>query len=383
MRHLLLPVLCLAATAIQGAEPALPSKQEVKALIDDARTYLIGQFDADGGIKGEKFRLGVTELAVISLLQSGSTVADEPMQKALTFIRSHVQKDGGIYNQQEGLGNYCTSLGLQALCLAGEKDKTLIRNAQKYLVGLQNLDEKSSCHGGIGYGSRGPTNEDLSNTAMAIEALRKSGMPATDPALERALKFVQRCQNLSGVNDQEWAKKGKNDGSGVYSPDSSMAGGSWTGTAKAEQKPPQPGMKPETLSGYGSMTYALITSYIYLDLKPEDPRVQAAMGWIAKNYGFDANPGLPAERARQGLFYYYRLAAKTMGLAATTTIDRGEPGKADWRADLFAALKQRAVGAKDGGKMWMNDADRWHEGDPRLVTAYVLASLAGIHSSLP
>ena len=45
--------------------------------------------------------------------------------------------------------------------------------------------------------------------------------------------------------------------------------------------------------------------------------------------------------------------------------------KHDWRADLVATLAKRQK--PDGS--WTNDADRWMEGDPNLVTAYALLAL--------
>ena len=49
-----------------------------------------------------------------------------------------------------------------------------------------------------------------------MEALRDTGLPADDPALQKALVFVSRCQNLkSEFNDQPWAGK-VNDGGFIY-----------------------------------------------------------------------------------------------------------------------------------------------------------------------
>ena len=42
-----------------------------------------------------------------------------------------------------------------------------------------------------------------------------AGVPKDDPAMQRALKFVSRCQNLPGeTNDQPFAKKTTDDDKG-------------------------------------------------------------------------------------------------------------------------------------------------------------------------
>ena len=46
--------------------------------------------------------------------------------------------------------------------------------------------------------------------------------------------------------------------------------------------------------------------------------------------------------------------------------------KHDWRADLIAALAKRQK--PDGS--WVNENDRWMEGDPNLVTGYALMALS-------
>ena len=49
-----------------------------------------------------------------------------------------------------------------------------------------------------------------------------------------------------------------------------------------------------------------------------------------------------------------------------------EGKKHDWRAELFEALKKRQKA--DGS--WVNENDRWLEGEPNLVTGYVMMTLS-------
>ena len=358
--------------------PALPSKAEVERLIVEGQTFLGAQAQPSGAfVPGAKFVLGITELAVDALTQQplGFT-GDEPRIKAaVQFILKFKQDDGGIYAPEEGLGNYCTSLGVLALKGAGAADAATLEGAQKYLLGIQNMDPKSPAFGGIGYGSKGAGHEDLSNTSYAIQALKASGLASDQANMKAALSFLDRCQNLSGTNKLPWAG---NDGGAVYAPDESKAGGSWEPNKSAGAAAEE----PARMVSYGSMTYALISSYLVLDLKPDDQRIQAALGWAKNNYQFDVNPGMVKAKERQGLFYYYGSLAKTYDLLNQGPFTLADGKVVDWRADLFAAIKTRAKTAPAGGIYWMNDADRWAEGIPTLVTAYTVKALKRIHASL-
>ena len=54
------------------------------------------------------------------------------------------------------------------------------------------------------------------------------------------------------------------------------------------------------------------------------------------------------------------------------TVEDKDGMRHDWRAELTALLaqRQRADGA------WVNENDRWLEGDANLVTSYALLALA-------
>jgi squalene-hopene/tetraprenyl-beta-curcumene cyclase len=180
-----------------------------------------------------------------------------------------------------------------------------------------------------------------------------------DPALKKALLFVSRCQNLkSEFNDRPWAGK-INDGSFIYS----AAGGGQTKTSDDPNAP---------LTGYGSMTYAGIKSMIYCGVGKDDPRYKKAVEWISQNYTLDANPGMPPQLATRGLYYYYHTLAKTLAVMGVDEFTDAAGKTHNWRADLIAALAKRQK--PDGS--WVNETDRWMEGDPDLVTGYCLMALS-------
>jgi hypothetical protein len=106
------------------------------------------------------------------------------------------------------------------------------------------------------------------------------------------------------------------------------------------------------------------------------------MAWCRDHYQFDANPGMSAGKEKQGLMYYYTAMAKTMDLLDQGPMQLKDGSTADWRADLFKAIKSRAKIEGDTAS-WMNSADRWAEGSPHLCTSYMLMALKRIHTSLP
>ena len=110
-------------------------------------------------------------------------------------------------------------MAFQAANKGGRYDR-VIKGGQEFLKSTQwdEGEEKgrdSDFYGGAGYGGQN-SRPDLSNTSFMMEALRNSGLPADDPALQKALVFVSRCQNLkSEFNDRPWASK-VNDGGFIY-----------------------------------------------------------------------------------------------------------------------------------------------------------------------
>lgn len=380
---LLLGGAALTSATAADTAPALPTKAEVEALITKGQAWLVAQAQPTGAfVPGKKFTLGITQLATEALASAPFALpaTDPVIAKALEFQASFKQKDGGFY-EPEGTPNYTTALALKVFTATKTGDAATIQAAQNYIFGLQNTDATSPAQGGIGYGSKGAGHEDLSNSTFAIEALKGSGVPSTDARMQAALKFLEKCQNLSSVNKAPWVT---NDGGAVYAPDESKAGGSWN----PDKGTPQEASK---MTSYGSMTYALISSYLALDVPKDDPRVQAAMTWVKQNYQFDANPGMQVgpdkngkPREKQGLFYYYAAMAKTFDLLDAQALTLADGKQVDWRADLFKAISTKAIPGEGGkGVFWVNpDAERWGEGFPHLTTCYMLKSLKRIHDSL-
>lgn len=315
---------------------------------------------AEDGSFSKQSGPGVTALVTTALLRNGRTVDDPTVSKALKYLEQHVNPNGGIYSKGSIHQNYETSLALMAFAEANQdgRYKKLIENAKNFLTGIQwdqneGHDESSMSFGGAGYGSH--KRPDLSNTSFFIDALRSAGVSEDDPAMQRALVFVSRCQNLENeYNTSKYAEK-VNDGGFYYT---IAAGGS-----------SQAGETPDGgLRSYGSMTYAGLKSMIYAGVKPDDPRVKAASDWIRKHYTLEQNPGM----GEAGLYYYYHTFAKALAALEKQDLVDEQGESHNWRQDL---VDQLAKTQRENGS-WINSNARWLEGDASLVTGYALLALS-------
>ena len=353
-------------------------RNEVQRAIDKGVAWL-GQHQDTNGYWSTPDHPAVTGLALFAMKgQPGAAeVATESpgVKRGYAYLAGCVQPDGGIYRKE--LSSYNTSLALMALLVGNrpELQPTIVR-ARKFLLGLQVAgDEADSTNnpyaGGMGYGKT-DKHPDLSNTAFVLEALQASKRYLADKNVrdggdlnwQAALRFIQNCQNLPGANPQAWASGDPtNKGGFVYSPERSMGGGVTN-----------PATGRVTLRSYGSMSYAGLLSYVYADLKRDDPRVLAVMDWLQGNFTLDENPGMGAE----GLFYYYQMMTKALTVYGADTIKTKDGRSINWRESL--ALKLINLQHADGS--WANDNGRWWEKDPALVTAYSVIVLELIHGKL-
>jgi squalene-hopene/tetraprenyl-beta-curcumene cyclase len=371
MKHfrLLLTVLSLpflaSVAGAQSPKPVGPDPRQWESTVDKALDYLKKNQATDGSWS-EKKSPGITGVVLTGVLLTGRLSPQDDMAvKGLKYIETLINSNAGHIagaDPKVQLQNYVTCVNLMAMKASGsDKYKTVISDAAEFLKKLQwdegeGKTEKDNFYGGAGYDSK--SRPDLSNTQFFLDALKAAGIPPDDPAYKKALMFVSRSQNLkSEFNDQPWAGK-INDGSFIYTP----AGG---GETKAEN---DAGM----LLGYGSMTYAGIKSMIYCGVSKDDIRMKKALEWIKKNYTVDYNPGMPKQISQRGLYYYYHTMAKCLDVMGVDELEDADGMKHDWRADITAALAKRQQA--DGG--WINETDRWMEGDPNLVTGYALMALS-------
>ncbi|MFO0972034.1 MAG: prenyltransferase/squalene oxidase repeat-containing protein [Phycisphaerae bacterium] len=346
---------------------ALPPnlRRDVQAAIDRGFDYLKAAEDKSGGWT-PRYGASITAIVGQAFAQDDHYGPKHPLVlRARQRVLASRQNDGGLYSPRVNIANYQTAVAL--MFLASLDDPQLaptVRDAQAFLARLQYDDgehrgPESAWYGGAGYTST--KRPDLSNTQMMLDALHQSGLSASDPVFQRAAAFVARCQNLAATNDQPFARAGPNDGGFIYTPVSG-------GDSKADEL-------GELFRGghrsYGTMTYSGLKSLLYAQVERRDPRVQAAYMWIRNNYTLDANANMPARRSREGLYYYYHVFAKALAAWGEPVIVDTRGRVHNWRLELCRKLL--ALQRSDGS--WVNDADRWNEGDANYVTALAILSL--------
>jgi squalene-hopene/tetraprenyl-beta-curcumene cyclase len=174
---------------------------------------------------------------------------------------------------------------------------------------------------------------DLSMTRTVLQALSAAGVKPDDPAMRKAVVFLDRCRNSDGgfhfstvVLD---ANKAGHDGAEYRS--------------------------------YGTATADGILSLLAAGVPASDSRVVRAQAWISRHHSPDEASGFigPAyERWRQGLRYYY--AAQS--------------------SEAFRLLKAPALmhtlaphQRPDGS--WINPQTLVKEDDPLIATAFALRAL--------
>lgn len=351
--------------AVGSRQPAVVSRQPAASARAAARRGLDFLRRTQGKDGAWQRYPGITAVCVLAFLRHGVTERDPAVARACAYLAKLARSNGGIYSDQFGpaqaLPNYNTALAMTALhSTRNPKYAPVVRKAQQFLSGSQ-FDEGEGFvrndpqYGGIGYGKR-EDNPDLSNLQNALEALKETGYPKNAPVFQKALTFLQRCQNRSDSNDQTWAGS---DGGFVYAS---------SGESKADEYMKKPH------SSYGSMTYAGLKSYLYCSVDRSDPRVTAAWSWLRANYDVERNPRMGAD----GLYYYYHTMSKTLAVWGEKDFTDASGRKRRWGADLGLAItrRQRADGS------WANATPRWWEDKPELATGYAVLSLANCLTGL-
>ena len=296
-------------------------------------------------------------------------------KKAAGFVAGFAQKDGGLYKSATGgrgsggLSTYNTAICMIALHTYDKiKYAPQILKAREFVAASQLIgDSAGGSAGGFGYnrpvddgkGGRkfqGRDRPDLSNTGWSLQAMRltqdledmrKTGKRA-DVNWAAALSFVDALQNKDKEDPVNYGGFGY------------------------EQRGPRGGTHEDNsgkvkLSGYGSMTYAGLESMIYAQVDRNDPRVRSALQWAAQHWSVDENPGMGSK----GLFYYYNIMSKSLSLNGSDTIADGNGKIVPWKEELVKKLSD----VQDSDGSWINKDNQFWEGDPVLVTCYVILAL--------
>ena len=352
-----------------------------------AADWLVTQQDTSGAWSMAAGDKTVPSPSFTGLIVAALGNAPAPLQakykgatdKGLTYLLSKVNADGSVGEGPTGgfQKTYATGIALMAFASVERTDKlaNAIRGAQAYLKNNQLKEGKDV--GGMGYGDEAPGGKkgvaNLSTTGFAAEGLKASGLPQDDEFWKLVVQFVRSCQNNSEVNkNPEFvaAMKAKglsigDDGSLYYGPIADPAAQK-AGTKKIADK--------EVIQGYGAMTYDGIKTYLYAGLKKDSPEVKSAIDWVRKNYSVEVHPGFAYDQVQRhhlrGLYHYYLVMSRALEAYGETPFETFDGKKHDWPREIGEQL----VKSVRENKLWKNDNPGWYEGDPVLVTGYVLVT---------
>jgi squalene-hopene/tetraprenyl-beta-curcumene cyclase len=355
----------------QSAPPAAikPSGDKTIDAIRRGVEFLKVHQESDGEFSAGMLdpKPGFTSLVVDSIARSPDKYreTDQPfLKKAAEAILKHQQPNGSIATPSFGLDTYTTACSILALtALENPAYAKNVEKARDYLISIQYKDDEQNPNfGSAGYKSDGKTSGDV--TANWIEALKAAGVKEGDPAFKNAEKFLSRLQNNEETNPTKGADyEVGNDGGFVYRPGESKA-------------PDEKGKNGKRIpKSYGLMSYAGLKSFMYMDIKKDDPRVVAARKWVTDNFTLEENRNIGAD----GLFYYFLTMAKALTLYGDVEITTSDGKVHNWAQELSDKL----ISMQDTDGSWHNKAsNRWYENDSVQVTAFAIRTMSICHDFL-
>ncbi len=270
--------------------------------------YLWAQQSEDGGFHSKTYGLlrsgqSLTPFVLGALLDLFSKRADasaslQPrgaVERALTFIKANTKADGTLGLMDDTAAdypNYATALAVSALVKTQSPGYESAIAPMVAQLRAQQFNEangwapKDAPYGGWGMG--GPIHRppeaghvDLSMTRYVLEALQLAGVSASDPAMTRALAFLERSQNPDG---------------GFYfspvNPEINKAGADSGGH----------------FASYGTTTADGVLALRAVGVPDEDSRIAKALKWLKDNHRPDQASGFDQaadQRWRTGLRFYY------------------------------------------------------------------------------
>ncbi len=323
---------------------------------------------------------------VLKAIAFGPDVAGsaEARRRAAGYLIARVRADGSIDGGPFGMVYPVYSASASAIALTflnvpeGRKarDGWLRELRRRQLTEDLGWDPDDPAYGGWGYSMEPQSRDDadstfgqhadtdLSSTLFAVGALRVAGIPAEDPAIRKALIFVERCQNFA---DKKAADPRFDDGGFFF-----------TTTDPVRNKA---GVAGEDRHGqtryhsYGSTTADGLRALLRCGLAKDHPRVIAARRWLETHFSATTNPGTfePARASdREATYFYYAWSAahafRALGLAEIESDGR----KVAWAEALADELvrRQRADGT------WSNRFTASKEDDPLVATPFAAGALA-------
>jgi hypothetical protein len=255
---------------------------------------------------------------------------------------------------------YTAACLLHTLAVLAPDEHTEVRTALSSWLRSRQLTEalgwqpEQPEYGAFGLGDRvvqQPDGADLIGLApvtFVLEALQAAAVPPTDPMVQAARTFVERCQDHAG------------DGGFAYAPTADWRAGK---AGMTDTKPPR-------ARSYGTTTADGLRALLAAGLPPDHARVRAALAWLVQRAHDVRVPGLveAAPELEPSLrLYWLQTWARTLPFVDAATAAR-------WRPAIAAALA--TFQQPDGS--YRNPANAMKEDDPLVATALGLFAAAAL-----
>jgi squalene-hopene/tetraprenyl-beta-curcumene cyclase len=366
--------LSLSLALSAHAQVPLSNRNEGEAAARKALKWLESKQHEEGHWSNSQWP-ALSALPVWALSLSPEFRESDAVKRGVDFLLSKAKDNGGIYVEPSmfqkggGMSNYNTAIAMVGLHLSGiEKARPTVLKARRFVAGAQHLGG-DVYHGGFGYDAQTKrAYADLSNTYIALEGLKltestedlRTEGEKVEINKEAAAQFVSSIQNRKESNPAEWVSEHPEDKDGfAYRPDDSR------GLVRkvADGK--------ESFRSFGSMTYAGMLSLIYADVDRDDPRIKSAFDWAIRNWTVQEN--MPA--GQEGYYYFINVLAKSMATYGQDSFVRENGQEVNWRVEIINELLKRQRIDENGNGYWVNDNNRYWEGDAVLSTSYALIAL--------
>jgi squalene-hopene/tetraprenyl-beta-curcumene cyclase len=343
----------LAAGAAGAAVATGCTRRPGKTPLGAATHYLWSRQGEDGGFHSTTYGLlrsgqSLTPFVLLALLvvpDSESPPKRGAIERALDFIKANTNAEGALGLMDDTAAdypNYATALGVSAIVKAKIPGYETVVERMIGQLRAQQFSEangwtpQDAPYGGWGMGGsihRPPQagHVDLSMTRHVLEALQLSGVSSTDPAIARAVVYLQRSQNSDG---------------GFYfsavNPEINKAGNSSSGFAS-----------------YGTATADGVLALRAAGVDDEDPRIKKALDWLGRHHQPDRAPGFEetGQKWAGGLrFYYAHEISRVLPQLPVELPHQGEDGS------------------------FRNEVNLVKEDDPMIATAFALYVLARLQA---
>jgi squalene-hopene/tetraprenyl-beta-curcumene cyclase len=386
-----------AAVSRKPAHGAAPLSQaaSIDRALRAAVAYLVERQSPDGAWRSSvygPFKEGdaLTPLVLATLIDAQASLHDPKVtaaiDKAAGYLVSFVDEHGAIRPPKVGMAYPVYTAAGAAIALSRlpsvdpdhkARDGWLAYLRERQLTESLGWQADDSQYGGWGYAPDLPlkpaagqplgnlAEPNISATVFALVALRAAGAPADDPAVQKALRYVSRCQNYAA--DAAMVDERFDDGGFHFmigDPVRNKAGA--LGVDRHGRK---------RFASYGSATADGLRALALCGVPADDPRIRAAWQWTQRNFSPAAHPGKYArdrEAARPAVYFYYCYSlAEALAIPAMSDAIDAE-SKATWATALARALAERQI--PDGS--WQNHAVDVREDDPLVATSLAASALA-------